>query len=67
MRLLLLAPLLACSLGIAPSRAEAAFQGLGELPGGDYFVSQALGVSGDGSVVVGSGSFGKCSSPRAPT
>ena len=31
----------------------ASFQGLGQLPGG--FTSQALGVSGDGSVVVGKG------------
>jgi probable HAF family extracellular repeat protein len=31
----------------------ASFQGLGYLPGGGFFYSNALGVSGDGSVVVG--------------
>jgi len=43
------------ALVCAASSASADFRDLGELPGGDYFVSQALDVSGDGGVVVGSG------------
>lgn len=38
--------------GALASAVEPSFQGLGDLPGGD-FRSRALGVSGDGSVVVG--------------
>jgi len=44
------------TLVFAASLASADFLDLGELPGGDFFVSQALSVSGDGRVVVGSGS-----------
>ncbi len=40
---------------VSPLQAAALFQGLGDLPGGD-FNSQASGVSGDGSVIVGTGS-----------
>ncbi|HWP31628.1 MAG TPA: hypothetical protein VNK96_07900 [Fimbriimonadales bacterium] len=38
----------------ACSFAQSFFKGLGDLPGGDFY-SNAFGVSGDGSVVVGSG------------
>ena len=56
MKALLPVVAIACLLVVAPQRAFSAFQDLGTLPGGDYFKSQALGVSGDGAVVVGSGS-----------
>ncbi len=39
-------------IGIATSASAASFTGLGDLPGG-IFLSDAAGVSGDGSVVVG--------------
>jgi uncharacterized membrane protein len=42
---------------VTPLSAQASFEELGELPGGDYFQSQALDVSGDGRVVVGSGTI----------
>ncbi len=42
---------------LTPLSAHASFEDLGVLPGGDYFLSQALSVSGDGNVVVGSGSI----------
>jgi uncharacterized membrane protein len=45
------------AINFAALPALATFEDLGTLPGGDYFVSQALGVSGDGTVVVGSGSI----------
>ena len=51
-RSIVIAPLLACVWVSAPCFGQAAFQGLGDLPGGD-FESSALDVSGDGSVVVG--------------
>jgi uncharacterized membrane protein len=54
--MLLRTSLVGCVICFAPLSAFADFQDLGELPGGDFFVSQALGVSGDGAVVVGSGS-----------
>ncbi len=41
-------------IGIGASASAASFTGLGDLPGG-VFESFADGVSGDGSVVVGSG------------
>lgn len=56
MQVLFLTSLITCSVGFSPVRASADFEDLGTLPGGDFFVSQAMGVSGDGSVVVGSGS-----------
>ena len=40
-----------------PVSAKQSFQGLGDLPGGD-FSSQAFAVSGDGSVIVGQGNSG---------
>jgi probable HAF family extracellular repeat protein len=56
-----LAVLAACCvlLGIAQSAhaAEWSFQGLGELPGGDFY-STALGISADGSTVVGVSTVG---------
>jgi len=44
-------------LFISPAMAFASFQDLGTLPGGDYFLSRAQGISGDGNIVVGSGSI----------
>jgi probable HAF family extracellular repeat protein len=45
--------LLGVSIIVAPSAAEiVSFQGLGDLPGGDFY-STAYGVSADGSIVVG--------------
>jgi probable HAF family extracellular repeat protein len=38
---------------VSPASAEATFIGLGDLPGGGRFFSNALDVSADGSVVVG--------------
>ncbi len=56
MRIRLGALWLGAALVCAASSVSADFLDLGELPGGDEFVSQALDVSGDGRVVVGSGS-----------
>ncbi|MCA2550875.1 MAG: PEP-CTERM sorting domain-containing protein, partial [Microcystis sp. M53BS1] len=42
------------AIALANPAHAASFQGLGDLPGGT-FQGSALGVSGDGSVVVGSG------------
>lgn len=54
-RTLPLIVLVVCLFGAPGTSAEGrtpGFRGLGDLPGGDYF-SRALGISGDGTVVVG--------------
>ena len=48
------ARLLVLALVVLPGVSPAAFSELGSIPGGDAFTSRALGVSGDGDVVVGS-------------
>jgi probable HAF family extracellular repeat protein len=47
----------AIALGLTNPARAASFQGLGDLPGGNFF-SRALGVSGDGSTVVGTSNIG---------
>ena len=44
--------------------AEPSFQGLGDLPGGE-FQSEAFGVSGDGTIVVGDSIFDEPSRSQA--
>jgi hypothetical protein len=51
-RRLALAAVLSALLAGSPARAD--FIPLGDLPGGIIFFSEAIGVSADGSVVVGS-------------
>jgi uncharacterized membrane protein len=42
-------------VALPPDPALGEFKDLGTLPGGGYFLNEVLGVSGDGNVVVGSG------------
>jgi len=53
LRLMRIVPLI--SLALATAATAAVFYPLGDLPGGDFY-SQARGVSGDGTTVVGSSS-----------